>query len=87
MHLWDSSLSAMSLFTNVRKEAGIEVVLNEHSVHSPDLASLQRSSGTSKKSKIAVVGMAGRFPSAADHEKLWKLLEAGLDVHRKVRRP
>ncbi|KAL8723506.1 MAG: hypothetical protein Q9225_000239 [Loekoesia sp. 1 TL-2023] len=28
--------------------------------------------------------MAGRFPNAADHEKFWELLEAGLDVHRKV---
>ena len=39
---------------------------------------------TSKKPKIAIVGMAGRFPDAADHEKFWDLLEKGLDVHRKV---
>lgn len=37
------------------------------------------------KSDIAIVGMAGRFPGAADHELLWKLLEKGLDVHREVR--
>jgi len=41
---------------------------------------------TSKKPKLAIVGMAGRFPNAADHQKFWDLLEAGLDVHRKVRR-
>ena len=41
---------------------------------------------TSKKPKLAIVGMAGRFPNAADHEKFWDLLEAGLDVHRKVMR-
>ena len=35
-------------------------------------------------SKIAIVGMAGRFPDAADHELLWTILEQGLDVHRKV---
>lgn len=40
---------------------------------------------TSRKPKLAIVGMAGRFPDAADHEKFWNLLEAGLDVHRKVR--
>ncbi|GME43501.1 hypothetical protein SNOG_11981 [Neofusicoccum parvum] len=34
--------------------------------------------------KIAVVGMAGRFPGAADTEKLWELLEAGLDIHHEV---
>jgi len=39
---------------------------------------------TSRKPKLAIVGMAGRFPNAADHEKFWDLLEAGLDVHRRV---
>lgn len=43
-----------------------------------------RGSANPKDSKIAIVGMAGRFPGAADHEKLWELLEAGLDVHREV---
>jgi acyl transferase domain-containing protein len=28
--------------------------------------------------------MAGRFPDAASHEKLWELLAKGLDVHRVV---
>lgn len=36
-------------------------------------------------SNIAIVGMAGRFPDAADHNLLWELLEKGLDVHREVR--
>ena len=39
---------------------------------------------TSRKPKLAIVGMAGRFPDAADHEKFWDLLQAGLDVHRRV---
>ena len=39
---------------------------------------------TSKRPKLAIVGMAGRFPNAADHEKFWDLLEAGLDVHKRV---
>ena len=42
---------------------------------------------TSTKPKLAIVGMAGRFPNAADPKKFWDLLEAGLDVHRKVRAP
>ena len=41
-------------------------------------------SGDLRNSKIAIIGMAGRFPNAADHEAFWKLLEQGLDVHRKV---
>jgi len=35
-------------------------------------------------SKIAVVGMAGRFPNAVNHNELWSLLEKGLDVNRTV---
>ena len=39
----------------------------------------------SLQSKIAIVGMACRFPGGADEtEKFWNLLEQGLDVHRKV---
>lgn len=40
--------------------------------------------GTSK-SKIAIVGMSCRLPGGAtDTEKFWELLEAGLDVHRRI---
>ncbi len=39
----------------------------------------------SKQSKIAIVGMACRLPGGAtDTEKLWELLEKGLDVHRTI---
>ncbi|KAJ0355918.1 hypothetical protein COL154_001437 [Colletotrichum chrysophilum] len=40
--------------------------------------------GPAGKCKLAIVGMAGRFPDAASHEKLWELLAKGLDVHRVV---
>ncbi|KAJ5711073.1 Acyl transferase/acyl hydrolase/lysophospholipase [Penicillium malachiteum] len=37
------------------------------------------------QSRIAIVGMSCRMPGGAtDTEKFWDLLEAGLDVHRKV---
>ena len=39
---------------------------------------------TRKEADIAIVGFAGRFPDAADHEKFWELMEKGLDVHRPV---
>ncbi|KAH0558765.1 Type I Iterative PKS, partial [Trichoglossum hirsutum] len=41
-------------------------------------------SGRNSSSKIAIVGMAGRFPGAKDHELLWDLLCQGLDIHREV---
>lgn len=34
--------------------------------------------------KIAIIGMSGRFPSAANHDALWGLLMAGLDVHKEI---
>lgn len=37
-----------------------------------------------RKSKIAVIGMSGRFPGAASTEEFWDLLYRGLDVHRPV---
>ena len=41
--------------------------------------------GSSMQSKIAIVGMSCRMPGGAtDTEKFWDLLEAGLDVHRKI---
>ncbi|KAF1988370.1 polyketide synthase-like protein [Aulographum hederae CBS 113979] len=40
--------------------------------------------GRTQNDKIAIVGMAGRFPGAANHDELWALLEKGLDVHREV---
>ncbi|KAG8527337.1 Type I Iterative PKS [Bacidia gigantensis] len=34
--------------------------------------------------KIAICGLSGRFPDAADHEAFWKLLEKGLDLHKEI---
>ena len=33
---------------------------------------------------IAIVGMSGRFPGAPDVEALWKLLEQGRDMHKRI---
>lgn len=44
----------------------------------------ETTSRTSRRLKLAIVGMAGRFPNAANHEKFWDLLEGGVDLHRQV---
>ncbi|TKX24669.1 polyketide synthase-like protein [Elsinoe australis] len=44
----------------------------------------QSTKGRTQNDKIAIVGLSGRFPSAASVDALWELLEQGLDVHRKV---
>jgi iterative type I PKS product template protein len=48
------------------------------------LPAVHDSRGRTQNDKIAIVGMSGRFPGAASPEKLWELLEKGLDVHREV---
>lgn len=40
----------------------------------------------SERSKIAIVGMSGRFPGGADVEKFWDILQKGFDMHKEVRR-
>jgi iterative type I PKS product template protein len=47
-------------------------------------ATSDKSRGRTQNDKIAIVGMSGRFPGAANPDKLWELLEKGLDVHREV---
>ncbi|KAL9114954.1 MAG: hypothetical protein Q9227_001197 [Pyrenula ochraceoflavens] len=68
-----------SLSSVLKTEAEAEVILGEQfgvTRHVTD------PSGTA--TKIAVVGMAGRFPNANNLESLWSLLEQGLDVHRRI---
>lgn len=71
---------ASSMVTALRANK-TQVVLEDH-------ATWQTGNSTVSKSKtnsdIAIVGMSGRFPNAADHELFWELLEKGLDVHRPV---
>lgn len=69
------------------KAAGVHHISLEDTVSWVNGNRLPRyAGGKSADSKIAIVGMAGRFPDAADHEAFWNVLEKGLDVHREVRR-
>ena len=43
-----------------------------------------RPNGRPDKSKIAIVGSSGRFPSADDLSSFWNLLHEGRDVHKVV---
>lgn len=61
---------------NISLEDGVSWLAQNRLPKSPN--------GDLRNSKIAIIGMAGRFPNAADHEAFWKLLEQGLDVHREV---
>ena len=77
--------NAATLVQTIQSQTKLNVVLRQ----APDFArdGIKASignHGSTGKCKLAIVGMAGRFPDAASHEKLWELLEKGLDVHRVV---
>ncbi|KAE8447936.1 hypothetical protein EG329_010008 [Mollisiaceae sp. DMI_Dod_QoI] len=75
--------AASTLASMLKAQTELEIILRR-----PLPAAKQDNSSPTGDSngpiKLAVVGMAGRFPDAASHEKLWELLEKGLDVHRVV---
>ena len=49
-----------------------------------DTKASNQASGKFADSKIAIVGMSGRFPNAANHELFWELLEKGTDTHKVI---
>ncbi len=77
--------AASSFVTALKSATAAEVILQNESLQPPSTLRLNQNPRTSRKPKLAIVGMAGRFPDAADAEKFWDLLNAGLDVHREVR--
>ncbi|KFY93178.1 hypothetical protein V500_03863 [Pseudogymnoascus sp. VKM F-4518 (FW-2643)] len=77
--------AANSLVQLLKNETDLEVHLRRAPHSKKDrMASHTGDHGSSKKCKLAIVGMAGRFPDSATHEKLWELLEKGLVLHREV---
>ena len=79
------AIAENSLATTLNTATDAEVVLHQPNRHLSSNVQPSQTPRSSKRTKLAIVGMAGRFPDAADHEKFWDLLEAGRDVHRKVR--
>nr|QDF82052.1 polyketide synthase [Aureobasidium zeae] len=71
-----------SLVSAIKASGQSSVTMIDHS--SWESAVTDAAHGRTQNDKIAIVGMSGRFPSAASTEALWELLENGLDVHRKV---
>lgn len=78
---------ANSLISALKVGGGINLSLEDHVSWASQNRIPSMASGQTQNAKIAIVGMAGRFPDAADHEAFWKLLEQGLDVHREASEP
>lgn len=75
---------ASKVVSALRHSGNFQVSMEDHTTWRLRQSAVSRATGKKADSKIAIVGMAGRFPDAADHDLLWKLLEKGLDVHREV---
>ena len=70
--------AAKSLASTLKAEENLDITFDD------SFGSSNSQAATSKRIPLAIIGMAGRFPSAANHDALWKALEQGLDCHRIV---
>ncbi|KAJ5108641.1 hypothetical protein N7456_005316 [Penicillium angulare] len=79
-----SSTATQSLYSSLKK-SGISNIELDSAIG--DVKKDQKGdnhTGRSEQSKIAIIGLSGRFPEAPDTEAFWDLLYKGLDVHREV---
>ncbi|EEA24206.1 hypothetical protein TMatcc_007275 [Talaromyces marneffei ATCC 18224] len=77
--------SATTGLVSALKRAGVSEVLLENALlDSPKTDNFQSTTGRAEQSKIAIIGLSGRFPDAPSPEHFWNLLYQGLDVHREV---
>ena len=76
------SSTGQSLVSSLQQNKEIQVSLNDQFTNKSVISEVDQ--GYSKQPKIAICGMSGRFPDAADHEAFWELLEKGLDLYREV---
>ncbi|PKS07657.1 hypothetical protein jhhlp_006263 [Lomentospora prolificans] len=78
--------AAETLAKLVQSQTALSVAIRKTpKIHRESIASSIGNHGPQLgRCRLAIVGMAGRFPDAASHEKLWELLAKGLDVHRVV---
>lgn len=75
--------AASTLASLLRSETKLEVVLRPPpQVSREGNATHIGNHGSTGKCKLAIVGMAGRFPDSESVEALWELLEKGIDAHR-----
>ncbi|PQE14273.1 polyketide synthase protein [Rutstroemia sp. NJR-2017a BVV2] len=73
-----------SLISSLKNGGGLKLSMEDHVSYMMQSAIPRGVNGRMAESKIAIVGMAGRFPNSPDHEAFWKMLEQGLDVHREI---
>ncbi|KAL2811319.1 hypothetical protein BJX63DRAFT_277187 [Aspergillus granulosus] len=79
------STTATKSLMNALKKAGLSDIEVDGSLSDISAESeAYNHTGRAELSKIAIIGMSGRFPEADSPQDFWNLLYKGLDVHRKV---
>ncbi|KAJ5507236.1 hypothetical protein N7527_009379 [Penicillium freii] len=79
-----SSTATQSLFNSLKK-AGVSNLEVDTTIGDVQKDSEgDNRTGRAEQSKIAIIGLSGRFPESPDTEAFWDLLKKGLDVHREV---
>ncbi|KAK8056490.1 Beta-ketoacyl synthase [Apiospora rasikravindrae] len=77
--------AAGTLANLLKAQTQLEVVLrNPPAISRESNSASIGNHGSTGKCKLAIVGMAGRFPDSASVEAFWELLEKGIDAHRVV---
>ncbi|KAJ5575635.1 hypothetical protein N7535_002561 [Penicillium sp. DV-2018c] len=79
-----SSTATQSLFGSLKKARVANVEIDSAIGHVDTDPEADNRTGRAERSKIAIIGLSGRFPEAPDTEAFWDLLKKGLDVHREV---
>ncbi|TVY17729.1 Atrochrysone carboxylic acid synthase [Lachnellula arida] len=80
---WDNVMQGIIQRAKDAAASECQILVFRSSLQIHDLVAALNSDLEGFKSKIAIVGMSCRMPGGAtDTEKLWEILEQGLDVHR-----
>lgn len=81
----EQSPVAEGLATTLRSRSSASISIRDLVADNPKAnESLPRT--PSNQEPLAIVGISGRFPGADSVEAFWGILEAGLDLHREVRK-
>ena len=78
------TVAGQSLASALKQAGGLDVKLDYRVGNVTKKSGKLPPTGRAEQSKIAIVGLSGRFPDAASPEHFWELLHQGLDVHREV---
>ena len=79
-----STNASQSLASTFKQNSNLTVEVDNGIPNPTKWPKTTSSTGRPEQSKIAIIGLSGRFPDAESPELFWDLLFKGLDVHREV---